>query len=70
MTGREQIIAGDRFRRALLVLQTAGWAGPEQRVKVDIHAAAVAAIEAYEAFTAAGLGVLTIALVVFYQWSR
>ncbi|MBL6082678.1 hypothetical protein JMJ56_32460 [Belnapia sp. T18] len=55
MTAREQIIAADRFRRALLMLQTAGWADPEHRVKEDIRAAAVAAIEAYEAFTAAGL---------------
>ncbi len=52
---REQIIAEDRFRRALLVLQTAGWADPEHRVKGDIQAAAVAVIEAYEHFTAAGL---------------
>ncbi len=55
MKAREQIIAEDRFRRALLVLQTAGWADPERRVNGDIYAAAVAAIQAYEAFTAAGL---------------
>ncbi|WP_143021234.1 hypothetical protein [Belnapia rosea] len=55
MTAREQIIARDRLRRALLVLQTASWADPERRGKGDIHAAAVTVIEAYEAFTAAGL---------------
>jgi hypothetical protein len=55
MTAREQIIAEDRFRRALLALQTAGWANPEHRVKLNIHTAAVAAIKAYKASTAAAL---------------
>ena len=55
MMTRKQIIATDRFRRALITLRTVGWADPEDRVKADIHAAAVEVIEAHKAFTAAGL---------------
>lgn len=52
---RDQLIVTDRFRRALLTLQTAGWAHPGERVRADIHAAAVEVMEAYQVFTAAGL---------------
>jgi hypothetical protein len=55
MTARDQIIVADRFRRALLALQTAGWADPGVRVRGDIRAAAVEVVEAYQALTAAGL---------------
>ena len=55
MTAREQIIVTDRFRRALLAMQSAGWIEPRQRVRRDIHTAAMELIDAYEAFTAAGL---------------
>lgn len=55
MTSREQIIVTNRFRRALLALQTAGWAEPGRRVREDIRAATVEVVEAYEAFTTVGL---------------
>lgn len=55
MTTQDQIIAADRFRRALLALQTAGWADPGVRVRGDIRAAAIEVVEACQALSAAGL---------------
>lgn len=55
MTARDQIIAVNRFRRALLALQNAVWADPGVRVRADIRAAAVEVVEVYQALTAAGL---------------
>lgn len=52
---RDEALIVDRFRRALLALQKESWAEPEQRVDAAIRTAALSTIEAYEAYTAAGL---------------